>query len=1216
MDKNAIRKFAVWARRELIARVSQRAERFGITEKTPGDPHAESVNGHLLTDTERRQRAALIARIRRHGYKAVMEEAAYTWFNRFCALRFMEVNGFLPTRIRVFTDEQNGFHPQILTEAIHMELPGLDMERVYQLKSDSDDEALYKYLLITQCNALCSILPGMFTPIADYTGLLMPDNLLREGSVIEQMIALIPEADWLDQVQIIGWLYQYYNAEPKDEVFANLKKNIKISKRDIPAATQLFTPDWIVRYMVENSLGRLWVEGHPDEALQAGWRYYLEEAEQEPQVQQELVRIRAGYAQMKPEDIRCIDPCMGSGHILVYMFDVLLQIYQAYGYSTREAVQSILQNNLYGLDIDDRAAQLAYFAVMMKARQVDRRFFSRGIQPHVRAIAESGDVPKDAFALFGPQQDIARRVYAAFVDAKEYGSLIEPNVTLEELDALQARLCDMDGMATYGSLSAQANTGAALNVICPLMEQARVLVQKYDVVVTNPPYMGGSNMGARLSDYVKKAYPDSKGDLFAVFMERCGEMTRENGYQAMITQHAWMFLSSFEKLRAKLLKVDTVNMVHLGARAFEEIGGEVVQTTSFVLGKRHVAGYKGTYARLIEPTTQQGKEDMFLAGQNRFVAQQDNFSKIPGAPVAYWVSDSFLHSFEVGILLGEIADAKQGLATSDNDRFVRFWYEPNNNSINYTAHSVEQAKLSQQKWFPYNKGGEFRKWYGNNDFVVNWEKDGYEIKHVFDSKGKLRSRPQNTNFYFKACFSWSLVSSSVAAFRYKPYGHIFDVAGMSCFSDKHLYYLLALCNSKVAMQVLSVIAPTINYQCGDIAEIPVIINANQYELIEHLTETNINISQTDWDSFETSWDFKEHPFITWSRGLWEGTNIACTMTHYYGYKPEVSCPLELCFLLWQGECSERFAKLKVNEEELNRIFIDIYGLQDELTPEVEDKDVTVRRADLGRDIRSFISYAVGCMFGRYSIYKPGLMFAGEPYSARAFADKLNSQPGTVSAAELNRAYHAEGIVIDENFFYPDADGILPISDDEYFDDDIVGRFVQFVETVFGKETLEENLRFIANALGAGSPRGSSGTPRQVIRSYFLNDFYTDHLKIYQKRPIYWLFDSGKKNGFKCLIYMHRYAPDTIARIRTDYVHEQQSRYRTAIADLEKRVASASTAERVKLQKQLTKVSAQAEELRAYEEKIHHLADQMIAIDLDDGVKVNYAKFGDVLAKIK
>lgn len=1153
MDKNAIRKFAVWARRELIARVSQRAERFGITEKTPGDPNAESVNGHLLTDTERRQRAALIARIRKHGYKAVMEEAAYTWFNRFCALRFMEVNGFLPTRIRVFTDEENGFHPQILTEAIHMELDGLDMERVYQLKSDSDDEALYKYLLITQCNALCDILPGMFTPIADYTGLLMPDNLLREGSVIEQMIALIPEADWLDQVQIIGWLYQYYNAEPKDEVFANLKKNIKISKRDIPAATQLFTPDWIVRYMVENSLGRLWVEGHPDEALKAGWTYYLEEAEQEPQVQQELARIRAAYAQMKPEDIRCIDPCMGSGHILVYMFDVLLQIYQAYGYSTREAVQSILQNNLYGLDIDDRAAQLAYFAVMMKARQVDRRFFSRGIQPHVRAIAESGDMPQDAWALFGPQQDIARRVYAAFVDAKEYGSLIEPNVTLEELDALQARLRDMDEMATYGSLSSQAITGAALNVICPLMEQARVLVQKYDVVVTNPPYMGSSGMGARLSDYVKTAYPDSKSDLFAVFIERCGEMTRENGYQAMITQHAWMFLSSFEKLRAKLLKVDTVNMAHLGARAFEEIGGEVVQTTSFVLGKRHVAEYKGTYARLIEPTTQQGKEDMFLAGQNRFVAQQDNFSKIPGAPVAYWASNALLNTFCTDCI-GKHFDVKAGMCTGKNEEYIMLWHE-----FDFLKSSI---MTSNYCYTPHNKGGEYRKWYGNRDSFLKYNKES-----LAEMENNAGFRHDGKEFYFKPHIGWSKITSSKSSFRYFEDGFTFDSAGLGLFSDEaNLHTTLALLNSKITEHLIAILNPTLNVTPIIVKKLPY-ADIDVREKVEHC----IGLSKSDWDSFETSWDFQQHPFVAHRDSMWLHT-AGMPRSYLIGG----------AYMDWEAECERRFAQLKANEEELNRIFIDLYGLQDELTPEVEDKDVTVRRADLGRDIRSFISYAVGCMFGRYSLSKPGLAYAGGAWDDAAYTSP----------------------------FKPDRDGILPITDDEYFDDDIVGRFVQFVEAVFGKETLEENLRFIAKALGG------NGTPRQVIRSYFLSDFYADHLKIYQKRPIYWLFDSGKKNGFKCLIYMHRYAPDTIARIRTDYVHEQQSRYRTAIADLEKRVASASTAERVKLQKQLTKVAAQADELRAYEEKIHHLADQMISIDLDDGVKVNYAKFGDVLAKIK
>ena len=903
---------------------------------------------------------------------------------------------------------------------------------------------------------------------------------------------------------------------------------------------------------------------------------------------------------------------MGSGHILVYMFDVLLQIYQAYGYSTREAVQSILQNNLYGLDIDDRAAQLAYFAVMMKARQVDKRFFSRGIQPHVRAIVESGDMPQEAWALFGPQQDIARRVYAAFVDAKEYGSLIEPNVTLKELDTLQARLCDMDGMATYGSLSAQAVTGAALNVICPLLEQARALVQKYDVVVTNPPYLGSGRFSPSLDKYAKDCYPDEKSDLSAIMYHHAiDDFAKKNGFVAFITTTSWMYLSSFEKLRKHIAKNASISsLVDFGTELFDgKVGHNPI--VSWVSRKARL-NYTMTAIRLVDYcySRRDEKEPEYFNLQNRYTAQMDNFSKIPGAPVAYWVSEALLSTFEYP-KFDTYASTNNGFTTGNNDLFLRFWFEVAADNISMDTPSIDALNECSAKWFPYNKGGDFRKWYGNNDYIINYGDNGKDIK----AYGHLV--PRSLRYQFHQSGTWNKITSGTTAFRYKETGTMFDVGGLSFFpnNDNLIYYLLALCNSSYIRKVLEIISPTLNCETGHVSSIPVILSENK-NLVDDLCKECISLSRVDWDSFETSWDFKEHPFITWSRGLWEGTNIACTMTHYYGYKPEVSCPLELCFLLWQGECNERFAKLKANEEELNRIFIDIYGLQDELTPEVEDKDVTVRRADLGRDIRSFISYAVGCMFGRYSIYKPGLMFAGEPYSARAFADKLNSQPGTVSAAELNRAYHAEGIVIDENFFYPDADGILPISDDEYFDDDIVGRFVQFVETVFGKETLEENLRFIANALGAGSPRGSSGTPRQVIRSYFLNDFYADHLKIYQKRPIYWLFDSGKKNGFKCLIYMHRYAPDTLARIRTDYVHEQQSRYRTAIADLEKRVASASTAERVKLQKQLTKVVAQADELRAYEEKIHHLADQMIAIDLDDGVKVNYAKFGDVLAKIK
>ena len=1178
MDKNAIKKFAIWARRELIARVSQKAEQYGITKEYHGDADAERVGERLLTRTEQSQRKNLINRIEQEGYQQVMEEVAYTWFNRFIALRFMEVNGYLPTRIRVFTDEENAFKPQILAEAIHMELDGLDMEKVYAFKEKNQTEELYKYLLITQCNALSRILPGMFQTISDYTELLFPDNLLREGSVIEQMVALIPECDWQDQVQIIGWLYQYYNTEPKDQVFANLKKNIKIGKNDIPAATQLFTPDWIVRYMVENSLGRLWVEGHPDEALKSNWKYYLEEAEQEPEVQAQLAEIRKAYAGIKPEDIRCIDPCMGSGHILCYLFDVLMQIYEAYGYSTREAVQSIVENNLYGLDIDDRAAQLAYFAVMMKARQYDRRFFTRGIQTHVMAIQESNTL--EAFDHLQAQLSLdnmcvetANQLIRTFRDAKEYGSILDVNIPyLDTADRLMEQLRAIDGDFELMAWIAEAE-----ELLPVLAKQAAIMQQKYDVVVTNPPYMGSSGMSAKLSDFVKANYPDSKSDASTCFMERTIGMCNENGYMAMINIPVWMFLSSYEKLRNNMITQNTfVNMVHPGRGIF----GSDFGTTSFVIGKQHVSGYRGSYRRLFQKQGEvesiEEREQAFLNGVGCFTAQQDNFAKIPGSPVAYWVSDSFLHSFEVGVLLGEIADAKQGLATSDNDRFVRYWYEPHNNSINYTARSIEQAKSSHQKWFPYNKGGEFRKWYGNNDFVVNWEKDGYEIKHVFDGKGKLRSRPQNTNFYFRACFSWSLISSSVAAFRYKPYGQIFDVAGMSCFSEKHLYYLLALCNSNVAMQVLSVIAPTINYQCGDIAEIPVIINNDMHENIRHLTETNINVSQIDWDSYETSWDFKRNPMV--------GRSVTTVAKAY---------------ALWAGECNTRFAQLKANEEELNRIFIDIYGLQDELTPEVADKDVTVHRVFDSKDdvpesmkgsayvrtmrdeIVSLISYAVGCMFGRYSLDVDGLAYAGGGWDSSKYKT-----------------------------FIPDKDGILPITDDEYFDDDIVGRFVEFIRTVYGEDTLEENLKFVADALGG------KGAPRQVIRDYFLNDFYADHLKTYQKRPIYWLFDSGKKNGFKCLIYMHRYAPDTIARIRTDYVHEQQSRYRTAIADLEKRIANASTAERVKLTRQLAGIQAQADELHIYEEKIHHYADQMIPIDLDDGVKVNYAKFADVLAKIK
>ena len=1156
MDKNAIKKFAVWARTELIARVSLKGVEYGITEDNIEDANADSVGGKILTADEKKQRQALIAEINDKGYKQVMEEVAYTWFNRFSALRFMEVNGYLPSHVRVFTDEENNFRPQIITEAIHLDLDGLNMEKVYELKDAEKTEELYKYLLIVQCNALNKVLPGMFQKIADYTELLLPDNLLREGSVIQQMIELIPEDDWKDAVQIIGWLYQYYNSEKKDDVFAALKKNVKITKENIPAATQLFTPDWIVRYMVENSLGRLWLEGHPDvkeqllpteeeqSAYAAGnrdpedtkWHYYLEEAEQEPEVQAQLAEIRKEYAALTPDQLKVIDPCSGSGHILAYMFDVLMKIYESYGYTTREAVASIVENNLYGLDIDDRAVQLAYFAVMMKARQYDRRFFSRGIQPHVYAIVESNHVDEFAVDYFcngdAKLTTAMDTIIKELHDAKEYGSIL--TVTPQDWSTLYDRFAEI-------TEDINMSRETALRELLPLVQVAEALAQKYDVVVTNPPYMGSSGMSIKLSDYVKSDYPDSKSDLFAVFIERCGQMTKKNGCQAMITQHAWMFLASYENIRKKISKKAIINMAHLGARAFEEIGGEIVQTTSFVIGNTFLNNYLGTYCRLVDPTTQTGKEELFIKGKERYISNQLRFQKIPGEPIAYWISEQFANCYD-NELLEKVAFSDGQILTGNNDKYLKLLWEVN-------AHDIEA-----RKWALHAKGGEFRRWYGNIDTVVKF--DPITIQHY--KRDKIARFPKD-EILFRRGITWTLVSMN-PLFGVRELGKnlTFNKAAATIlFNDETIIdYVLGFLNSKVSQALLRIINPTMNNNIKDILNMPFIKDMNFYPQVKSLVQYNISISKQDWDAFETSWDFQKHPLLR-----------------------KVSTIAE-AFDQWQTECNDRFNQLKANEEKLNRIFIDIYGLQDELTPEVEDKDVTVRKADLGRDIRSFISYAVGCMFGRHSLDADGLVYAGGEWD--------------------NSKYSS---------FAADKDNIIPICDDEYFEDDIVGLFVEFVKTVYGVDTLDENLKFIADALGG------KGQPKDVIRNYFLNDFYKDHCKIYQKRPIYWLFDSGKKNGFKALIYMHRYQPDTIARIRTDYVHEQQARYRTAIADLEQRMVNASTGERVKLNKKLNTLQAQDTEIRIYEEKIHHLADQMISIDLDDGVKKNYAIFDTVLKKL-
>ena len=982
MDKNAINKYAVWARRELIQRVSQRAQIYGISAGNPGDPDAESISGHLLSQAEKRQRQALIQEIQEKGFDQVMEEVAYTWFNRFAALRFMEVNGYLPSHIRVFTNDAEEFRPQILAEAIHLELDGLDMNKVYELEDANKSEELFKY-----------------------TELLLPDYLLREGSVIEQMVTTIPEEDWTDQVQIIGWLYQYYISEKKDDVFADLKKNIKITKENIPAATQLFTPDWIVQYMVQNSLGRLWLEGHPNDALKATWKYYLDEAEQEPAVQAKLAEIRKEYAGRKPEDIRVIDPCCGSGHILCVLFDVLVQIYEDYGYPAREAAQSIVRHNLYGLDIDPRAAQLSYFAVMMKARQYDSRFLTRNIQPQIYAPT-------------------------GYPEGEEYGSLIR----VEDLEPAP----DFDSWTIY-----DGDYDTALN----RWNFRHALSQQYDVVVTNPPYMGGNNMNSNLSLFVKRMFPDSKNDMFAVFMERIFDFLKSRGYEAMITQQVWMFTTRYEKFRNKLNLHSLICMLHLGANAFAEINGEVVQTTSFVFRKGKLNNYRGTYFRLTDPNSEDGKKELFLDQINNndtsrvFSVSQSNYESIPGNPYAYWASENVIKAFQTGISLGSISKSTKGIITGDNGKYMRLWWEIEFNRIHLHMKDIKMAIASRYKWFPCTKGGDYRKWYGNKDYIMDWQDDGYRILKLA-KKEKRNSQDYYSELKFKPGLSWSVVATSNNSFRFET-DNLIEHVGMATFPQKeHLLFILGLLNSNIVSSLLRFLSPTIVINAGEVDKIPVIsAPQNVRNRVNTLVEKCIRPSQQDWDSFETSWDFQRHPLV----------------------QPGTATVAE-AFAWWESECNARFTQLKSNEEELNRIFIDIYGLQDELTPEVADKDVTVRKANLQRDIKSLLSYAVGCMFGRYSLDKPGLVFAGGEFDdvywrhkGQAALDEYGNPIGGgyagISLAQYcyPRLHDADNWQDATNLTYwPDADNIIPICDDEYFEDDIVGRFVRFIEITFSK----------------------------------------------------------------------------------------------------------------------------------------------------------------------
>lgn len=848
MDKNAIKKYAVWARRELLSRVAQKALLYGVDGTTPADSDAEIINGRLLTAAEKSQRRALIDAIAADGYEQILEEAAYTWFNRFCALRFMEVNNYLPSHTRVFTDENNAFAPQILAEAIRIELPGLDRDLVYKYKEANDDDALYKYLLITQCNALKEILPGMFSEISGYTELLFPDNLLREGSAVEQMIAMIPEDDWRDEVQIIGWLYQYYNSEKKDAVFAALKKNVKISKDNIPAATQLFTPDWIVRYMVENSLGRLWVQGHPAAPIKAEWKYYLEDAAQTPEVEARLAPLRQSYAALTPEQLTCIDPCCGSGHILVYLFDVLMQIYTDYGYTAREAVESIVQNNLYGLDIDKRAAQLAYFAVMMTARRHDRGFLRHPVQPHVYAIAESNAVDKGAVEVFcngnAKLTAAVAQILTEMQDAREYGSIL--TTTPQDWAALYARFEEL-GVNDPDNHSMEKT---ALLKLQNVVQAAELLSKQYWVTVTNPPYMGSSGMDGDLSAYVKKNYQDSKSDLFAVFMERGNAMVQTNGFNCMVTMQSWMFLSSFETMRNQILQVKTItNLMHME----NMVMGIAFGTAVTVMQNAEVHGYKGTYnqiklADIVEDEdTGMRRPVSFPVKDNRFAqVASDNFSKIPGSPVAYWVSKNLIEDFTKGKSIDDYSDftGSQNI-TADNETYLRFFWEV-----------VDENIHRDGKWAFYAKGGEYRKWFGNVQLLVRCDKAAREYYATNPTSNCLGEK-----YWYAEGITYSAVTSKGTGFRYYPPVGAFDKGGATICYVEHLEYMLALLNTKVAQSIFTFLNPTVNLQVKDVRALPIIMESKAEDRVSELSHSSVEISKSDWDSFETSWDFKRHPLI-------------------------------------------------------------------------------------------------------------------------------------------------------------------------------------------------------------------------------------------------------------------------------------------------------------------------------------------------------------------
>lgn len=1276
MNKAAIKRFAIEARNKLRNSVTDKAGMLGITPEECSSPVTTGPDFEVyqtaagtevtLNKSQCELRKKLVDKIAERGFDTVVEEVAYTWFNRICAIRFMEVNDYLPSRVRVLSSEKDGKNePDLVTMAPDVDLPFTEeeKEKIYDLKmkgTTAASDELFQKLFIKQCNALHEILPELFEETQDYTELLLDISYANKDDVIYMLVNKddgIPEADFdvtsvneqgevTGQVEIIGWLYQYYNTELKDDTFAKLKKNIKITKERIPAATQLFTPDWIVRYMVENSVGRIWIDhlraldpsvNEKETAEKFGWKYYLPEAKQEESVDVKLAEIRSNYKDLKPTDILCIDPCMGSGHILIAMFDVLMDIYTSTGYSERDAAFEIVEHNIHGLDIDQRAYQLAYFAVMMKERGYNRRFF-RGRDdvkpmPKVYAIAESNDIIRDHLSLFGQSMDTKQRETAkeqmeylldTFKDGREYGSILNVEECDWELLREYVEDLNMEGQFNspsdiQGQIALDSNksdeTQKSLRL---LIKVAKNLGQKYDAVVTNPPYMGNRGMDKKLNEYVQKKYSSVKSDLFSVFVVVAGKMAKTHGVYSMITQPSLLSLSTFASLRTDILMNNIIlSLLHMGRGVF----GIDFGSTAFVIRNSEDKHFCGDYFKLYDRTFQyidiEDIRKIFLKAKkdhsytqdfnifsdlndsvegeiNRcnesiiyYQVEQKQFLTIPENPLAYWMPNEIVNLFEKESV-NDFAIVTNGLFTCNNNLFLKLWYEVGYDNIYFKCHSSKESIEDDRKWYPYNKGGNFRKWYGNHEYVVNFKHFGEEIAKYRVQSGQSASFP-GQSFYFSESLSWSFISAGKFGIRYYPDGFVFDIAGSSVFpkNNDNIYSMLAILGSEITTYILQILNPTMNYQVGNVRNLPIVDLALANEEIKQLALENVRLSKKDWDSYEVSWEFQCHPLIM-------KDNI---IEAYH---------------MWSDECSGRFFQLKKNEEAINLRLLELYGIKDNSICNIEDKDITVRKADLGRDIRSFISYAVGCMFGRYSLDKDGLMVAGQLFES-VYYEATAPRAGTgVAGAPGDYVPTGEFYIKTEDgtkpcTYNPDRDNIIPITDEGYFSDDIVGRFVEFVETVYGKDTLEENLDFIAQALGN---KGNSS--REVIRNYFIKDFYKDHLKVYQKRPIYWLFDSGKQNGFKALIYMHRYDADTVGRVRTDYLHRAQNYVETAMKSAEYTIENTTVAsEKSKAMKAVSKYTKQLAEMQTYDQAIAHVANQRIEIDLDDGVKVNYAKFQGV-----